>query len=300
MAHTEQISFADFRKRFVDESSCKNYLYKLRFPNGFVCPNCGCTLYSFVKRRGGKFQCRNCRKQTSLTAGTVMHKTHLSMTTWFWAIYLCARDKRGISATQLAAELELSYETAWYLLIRIRRAMSQRDCDYLLSGIVEMDDTYLDAAKEGSKRGRGTSKVNVMVAISKDEDGRPCFLKMKIIENLRGETVGAFAKENIKEGSTIQSDSYHSYKKPLSENYNHEFEVYDSNKDMLHWLHMVVGNAKAFILGTYHGNCRANLQAVLDEFCYRFNRRYAKNELFTRLLNAVSQSNTLGSAVTSR
>lgn len=100
--------------------------------------------------------------------------------------------------------------------------MSQRDCDYLLSGIVEMDDTYLGAAEEGGKRGRGTSKVSVMAALSKGDDGRPYFLIMKVMENLRGETVGAFAKKNIKEGSTIQSDSYHSYKKPLSENYNHE------------------------------------------------------------------------------
>jgi transposase-like protein len=122
-------------------------MFKLRFPKGFICPKCGNQTYSFLKSRG-LFQCSQCRRQTSLTSGTVMHKTHLPMTVWFWAIYLISKDKRGISATQLATELSLSYETAWYLLHRIRKAMSQRDMEYLLSGVVELDDTYLDPPKK--------------------------------------------------------------------------------------------------------------------------------------------------------
>jgi transposase-like protein len=299
MAHTERINFKEFRERFSDESACKNYLYQLRWPEGFTCPKCGRREFSFVKSRK-IFQCKQCRHQTSLTAGTVMHKTHLPMTIWFWAIYLTARDKRGVSATQLAAELEVSYETAWYLLLRIRTAMSQRDHDYMLSGIVELDDTYFGATEQGSKRGRGTSKINIMVAISKDEKGRPQYLKMKVIDNLQGVTIGAFAEVNIAQGSTIQSDAYRSYHKPLIGKYNHQYEVFDSNTDMLHWLHVIVGNAKAFLLGTYHGNCRANLQPFLDEFCYRFNRRGFKDELFSRLLHAVTRSNIVGSAVLSR
>jgi len=299
MAQTEKIGFKEFRERFSDESACKNYLYKLRWPAGFTCPKCGSHEFSFVKSRK-IFQCKKCRHQTSLTAGTVMHKTHLPLAIWFWAIYLTARDKRGISATQLAAELELAYETAWYLLRRIRSAMSQRDRDYLLSGIVELDDTYFGATVQGSKRGRGTSKTNIMVAISKDEKGRPQFLKMKVLDNLKGVTIGSFAKDNITLGSTIQSDAYHSYQKPLADGYTHQYEVYDSDSDMLHWLHMVVGNAKSFLLGTYHGNCRDNLQPFLDEFCYRFNRRGFKDELFSRLLHAVTKSNTLEAAVLNR
>jgi transposase-like protein len=223
-----------------------------------------------------------------------MHRTHLPLTIWFWAIYLTARDKRGISATQLAAELELSYETAWYLLHRIRKAMSQRDRDYLLSGIVELDDTYFGASEQGSKRGRGTSKTSILVAISKDDKGRPQYLKMQVIDNLKGETIGTFAKANIAPGATIQSDAYRSYHKPLVKDFNHQYDVFDSDTDMLHWLHMVVGNAKAFLLGTYHGNCRDYLQSFLDEFCYRFNSCWFKDELFSRLLHAVTQSHTWG------
>ena len=111
------------------------------------------------------------------------------------------------------------------------------------------------------------------------------------------QNLGRYPHSSIAVGSTIQSDGYHSYRKALANDYNHHYAVYDSNSDMLHWLHIIVGNAKAFILGTYHGNCKDNLQSFLDEFCYRFNRRHFKDELFTRLLNAVSHHYISGLAV---
>jgi transposase-like protein len=226
-----------------------------------------------------------------------MHKTHLPLTIWFWAIYRSSGDKRGISATQLAAELDLSYESAWYLLYRIRKAMGQREHNYFLSGITELDDTYYGGTVQGSKRGRGTDKMKIMVALSKSKDGRPKYLKMQVMDCLKGETVGTFAKANIEYGSAIQSDGYHSYRKPLADGYDHQFKLFDSNTEMLHWLHIVVGNMKTFLLGTYHGNCKKNLQMYLNEFCYRFNRRAFKDELFSRLLHAVTESNILGVAV---
>ena len=264
MAHTEKMSFKEFREKFSSESACKNYLYRVRWPEGYICPKCGCREFTLVKCRGGKFQCRSCRHQTTLTAGTVMHSTHLPMTTWFWAIYLVARDKRGISATQLAAEL---------------------------------DDFYFGGPDEGGKRGRGTGQSKIMIALSKSKDGKPLFVKMQVVDDLKVTTVGAFAHSSIAVGSTIQSDAYRSYRKPLAEDFDHQYSVYDSDSDMLHWLHMIIGNLKAFLLGTYHGNCNEYLQTYLDEFSYRFNRRNFKNELFTRLLNTVSQSNILGLTV---
>ena len=146
MAHAEKITFQEFRTRFSTEESCRAELFRLRFPNGFVCPKCGCTEYYPVRGRN-TFQCRACRRQTSVTAGTVMHRTHLPLTAWFWAIYLCATDKRGISAVQLSRTLNICYESAWYLLHRIRCAMAQRDENYALSGIVEMDDGYVVAGR---------------------------------------------------------------------------------------------------------------------------------------------------------
>ena len=131
MARAESITFQEFRTRFNTEDTCRAELFRLRYPNGFVCPKCGCTEYYSVRGRN-TFQCRACRHQTSITAGTVMHRTHLPLTVWFWAIYLCATDKRGISAVQLSRTLGICYESAWYLLLRIRAAMGQRDEKYVL------------------------------------------------------------------------------------------------------------------------------------------------------------------------
>ena len=109
MAAAERITFADFQERFKTEEQCRDYLFQQRFPNGFECPSCGAKEYYPIYRRN-LCQCKKCRKQTSVTAGTVMHRTHLSLVLWFWAIYLCVNDKRGISASQLSKMLEMGYE----------------------------------------------------------------------------------------------------------------------------------------------------------------------------------------------
>lgn len=295
MAIQEKMSFADFRKRFNSEVACRKYLYNLRWPDGFICPKCGGTsCYNIIGRQ--KYQCTQCRHQASVTSGTVMHRSKLSLQAWFWAIYLVSRDKRGYSAAQLAEELDIAYSSAWYLLHRIRSAMAERDSEYILSGIVELDDTYFGAPTEGGKRGRGTEKTIVMVALSKTNTGKPDYLKMAVVDNLKGITIGTFAKENITKGSIIQSDAYRSYKKPLADDFDHQFEVFDSSSDMLKWLHTLVGNAKAFVNGTFHGLGDKHLQCYLDEFCYRFNRRGFRKQIFPRLLCAVANSNILGYA----
>ena len=151
MARAESITFGEFRTRFSTEEACRAELFRLRFPNGFVCPKCGCTEYYPVRGRN-VFQCRACRHQTSVTAGTVMHRTHLPLTVWFWVIYLCVTDKRGISAVQLSRTLGICYESAWYLLHRIRAAMGKRDEKYELSGNVEVDDGCVGGATRNGRR----------------------------------------------------------------------------------------------------------------------------------------------------
>lgn len=121
-------------------------------------------------------------------------------------------------------------------------------------------------------------------------NNKPQFLRMQVVDNLKSDTIKDFADQLIDKGSTIQSDSYHSYRKPLSEDYKHEYQVFDAGSDLLKWLHMVIGNAKAFVLGTYHGLGEKHLQSYLDEFCYRLNRRFFQEELFPRLLVAVANS----------
>ena len=276
----------EFCETYSSETACREQLRQLRWPNGFVCPRCGCIEYYDIPTRN-KYQCKACRYQSSLTSETVMHRSHLPLKTWFWAIYLVASDKRGYSAVQLSRQLNLPYSTAWFLLHRIRDAMGQRDAEYLLSGLVELDDTYFGGPTSGGKRGRGTEKSKAMVAVSKDSEGKPQFLKMQVVPNLRSTTVGAFAQDNIQCGSSIQSDGLPSYRKPLAAGYAHRYEIYDPASGLLHWLHTIIGNAKAAVNGTFHGLGSKHLQLYLNEFCFRFNRRYFRGNLFLSLAHAV-------------
>ena len=288
MSQEKVIGFIEFQKKFSSEELCLKYLFGKRFPNGFICPICGCReCYQIASR--SLYQCKECRHQTSAMSGTIMHRSHLTLTVWFWAIYLVSKDKRGYSAAQLAKELDLSYKTSWYLLHRIRSAMSQQESKYYLSGIVELDDTYFGTAGRGGKRGRGTSKTKVVVAVSKTVEGKPKSIKMQVVSNLKGRTIRRFATEKVLPGTTIETDAFHSYRKPLSENFIHDFKVFDPAAGTLRWLHTMIGNAKAFVTGTFHGLDGKCLQCYLDEFCYRFNRRY-QNDIFSCLLNAVANS----------
>ena len=232
MAHAENITFEEFRTRFSTEESCRAELFRLRFPNGFFCPKCGCTEYYPVRGRNA-FQCRACRHQTSVTAGTVMHRTHLPLTVWFWAIYLCATDKRGISAVQR----------------------------------------------------RGTDKAKIVVALSKTENGAALFTRMQVVEDVTGGTLQQVVDETVAPGSKIECDGYRSYRNLTG--ITLDAKTYEPGD--LHWLHKAISNLKAFLLGTYHGRC-TQLQAYLDEFCFRFNRRKTGDQIFLRLARAVAAS----------
>ena len=280
----KRISYKKCTEQYATEEICRDTLARHRWKNGFVCPKCGNTRH--YKLKNGLYQCIDCHHQTSVTAGTFMHRSHVPLTSWFQAIYLVTQDKRGISATQLAFMIGVNYKTAWLMLKRIRAAMCQRDACYLLNGIVEMDDAYIGSSTKGKKRGRGTEKANFFVALSLDEEGRPKYLKMDVAENLQQKSVRAFAERSIEAGSTVKSDGYRSYI-PALEAFDHQHKKYDPSSGMLRWLHTIIGNAKDAILGTYHGLPTKYLHLYLGEQCYRFNRRNFGASLFDRLLIAL-------------
>jgi len=288
MSKQERFGLIKFMQRFGTEQACREYLVSRRWPNGFVCPKCGKQHgYTLAK---GHVQCSCCRYQASVTAGTVMQRSHLPLTKWFLAFYFMSQDKRGISAVQLCRQLDVTYKTAWYLLTRIRRAMGQRNSRYLLTGIVEFDDAYFGGPTVGKKRGRGTEKTKVFVAVSLKDDEKPMHLCMQLTKNLKQARVKRFANEHIQKGSTIRADAYRSYPPALTRDYSLKVQPYDPKTSELHWLHTLVSNAKAFILGTYHGLPNKNLQFYLDEFCFRFSRRFFFGQLFDRLAFAVASS----------
>ena len=290
MSKKKMLSFTQFIKRFPNEKACVEYLYSVKWPQGFECPVCGCR-HGYTLKNRRQYQCARCRHQASLTANTVMHRSHLPLTKWFWAIYLAACDKRGISALALAGKIEVCYETAWNLLRRIRAAMEMRDEHYVLQGIVEFDDSYFGAGKKGNipgKGGRARGNQAVFVAVSKDEKGNPAYLRMQLTPNVQSTSIEAFARSRIAFASTVQTDGFNAYRTPLAKRYNHEWEVFNPDGELLKWLHHMIGNAKTFINGTYHGTSTKHLQMYLSEFCYRFNRRKMGGAIFDRLLVAIA------------
>lgn len=290
MPKKKMLSFTQFIKRFPNEKACAEYLYGVKWPQGFECPICGCR-HGYALKNRRQYQCANCRHQTSLTANTIMHRSHLPLTKWFWAIYLVACDKRGISALALAGKIEVCYETAWNMLRRIRAAMEMREEHYVLQGIVEFDDSYFGAGKKGNipgQGGRARGNQAVFVAVSKDEKGNPTYLRMQLTPNVQSVSIDGFAQNRIAYGSTVQTDGFNAYRKPLAKRYNHEWEVFNPDGELLKWLHHMIGNAKTFINGTYHGTSTKHLQMYLSEFCYRFNRRKMGGAIFDRLLVAIA------------
>lgn len=286
MSKAESISLLQFQKEFGTEEDCSSYLMYKRWKEGFSCPKCGHHEYYSITTRH-LLECRACHHQTSVTAGTLFHKTKLPLTTWFWAIYLVAHDKRGKSALSLSDILGLNYRTALRVMRKIRCAMKERDALYLLSGVVEMDDAYFGAPRQG-KDGRGTDKAKAVIALSKDEHNHPAFLRMEVIDQVSIEEIKRVTQACVKPGSKIVSDGHRSYKPLADMGYSQESKSYykEDPEDFLKMLHIVIGNVKAYIQGTYHGLGSKHLQSYFDEFCFRFNRRFHPNQIFDRLLNA--------------
>jgi len=286
----EKMSLLDFQRRFPDERQCYEYLARIRFPGGFACPQCGSPAAVLMEKRS-LWQCRSCRHQVSVTAGTIFHRTRTPLLVWFWAIFLVAIDKRGHSALQLSRELSVPYDRSWLMLHKIRAAMGCRDAVYKLDGIVEIDETYIGAPDEG-RRGRGTRRVKALVALGLTADGKPRFVKMQTAKRLDARTVESFATAHITLGTMIRTDGLNIYNGLRELGFVHNATVAPgkTKDDVLHWTHTAISNAKTFIAGTFHGLEGMHIQCYLDEFCYRFNRRHRETELFDRLLFACAST----------
>ncbi len=283
MAHCEPMNLIEFQERFPDNEACENFLFDARWPDGFHCPKCGHDDLYFHSTRQ-LLQCTNpdCRHQTSLTAGTIMHKTRTSLHKWFWAIFLCSRDKRGISALALSKQIGVSHWVAWSMLQKIREAMINRDSRYMLERLIETDDAFIGGP--GGKPGRGTKKAKIVVSASVTEEGKPQFAKMEVVDDHSQASLLAHVQKAITDGSEITTDGFSGYNNLNKEGYTHKVV---SSPELLPWAHVLISNAKTFILGTYHGVSNKHLRRYLAEYCYRFNRRFWEPQLFGRLLNAV-------------
>jgi transposase-like protein len=276
-------SLLQFQKQFSDEGVCFKYLYQIRWPNGWMCPECQAKKCFYIKSRK-LYECSECRYQASVTAGTVFHKTRTPLYIWFWAIFLVTSDKRGISALGLSKMLGIPQKRAWLMLQKIRKAMAHRDERYQLAGLVELDESFFGATKEGGSRGRGTAKTKVLVGLSLNNSGNPCYLRFKVLPRINRNTLDPIIEKLIIPGAIVKTDGLRSYMSLAQKGYQHE-RIIASKSDILEhmrWLHTMVSNAKALIGGTFHGLDSKYLQSYLDEFGYRFNRRHMLDRIFER------------------
>jgi len=285
-----QFSLAEFMERFSTEEECERELYRQKWQNGFACPKCGHNEHFITRtRRLPLYGCKACRHQTTVTVGTVMEKSTTPLCKWFIAIYMMSNDKRGVSAKQLQRDLKVAYQTAWSMSHKIKEAIKQGESG-MLGGIVQLDEIYVGGGKKGGKRGRGTKKTKVIIAVSQDKDGKPQRAKCQAVPNLRRKTVNKFVDQNIAHGTKIRTDKYKIYEK-LPDGYLHDAMQSTLESEHLRWLHVIASNLKSFIQGTFHGLDSIHLQRYLDEFTWRFGRRYSRGNQFFSLLRTCASTN---------
>lgn len=282
----------EFEAQFSTDAACREYLFALRWPEGFRCPRCG---HGRAWPTGtGRFECAACAYQASVIVGTIFQDTHLPLTLWFRAIWSVTSPKTGASALGVQQALGLgSYKTAWTWLHKLRRAMVRPERDQL-SGRVEVDEAFFGGLEEGHF-GRGQpTKAQIVVGAEEVGAGigriRMCRINTATAENLH-----AFITGNIRTGSVIHTDGWAGYKGIETKGYLHEVTVRgkrrQSASELMPRAHLVISLLKRWLLGTHQGAIGHDyLDYYLDEFTFRFNRRTSRHrgKLFRRLLeNAV-------------
>ena len=277
----------ELERRFSTETACRDYLIRLRWPEGFACPRCGSRTYWLTKR--GLLMCRECEHQASVTAGTIFQDSHKPLMLWFRAIWWVTSQKTGASALGLQRVLGLgSYRTAWAWLHKLRRAMVRPGRDRL-SGRVEVDETYIGGPEPGSRGRKAGKKALVLIAAEKDGDGIGR-IRMGRVPDGSKRSLHGFVTAAVEPGSVVHTDSWRGYAKLEKKGYRHdvsELKIRKLGEDLLPRVHRVASLLKRWLLGTHQGAVRpSHLDYYLDEFTFRFNRRTSRyrGKLFYRLI----------------
>ena len=281
-------SYGDLLAWFPDDEACLDYLDWLRWPNGFVCLLCGSEGW---RLNDGRYDCSNCTFRSSVTAGTIFHRTRTPLSVWFASAWHMTSGKNGIAAKTLHRQLKFgSYQTAWTMLHRYRKAMVRPGRDRL-SGQVEVDETFIGGARKG-KRGRGAEgKTLVVIAVETLIPKGFGRYRLQIVPNAEATTLQSFLRDYVEPGSNIVTDGWRSYPRAIGKDYHHTpHSIKGSDSDahsLLPGVHRVSSLVKRWLLGTHQGAVEDDhLQGYLDEFAFRFNRRHSefRGLLFRRLL----------------
>lgn len=276
----------EFEKQFATEEACKLYLEQLRWPEGFACPRCGGR--EAWKTGRGLWLCVRCRRQTSVTVGTIFERSRLPLLLWFRAMWHVTNQKNGASALTIQRLLGLgSYQTAWAWLHKLRRAMVRPGRDRL-EGLVEVDESYIGGERPG-KRGRGArGKALVLLAVQLQRGNQIGRIRLAQVSDASGPSLLAAIQAMVMPGSEVKTDGCDGYNDLLRKGYRHLMVRQSAavGDDLLPACHRVASLLKRWLLGTHQGAVRhTHLGYYLDEFTFRFNRRgsASRGKLFYRL-----------------
>lgn len=308
------MNLLNFVEQYPDEVSCRLKFKEYRDKQGVVCPHCGHTEH-YWKKDKESYQCKQCGKRQSLRANTVMHGSKLPFRYWFIAIHLATSTKKAFSSKELQRQLgHKRYEPIWTLNHKIRTIMGERDDLYTLSGVIELDEGFFSTEIDDEEKtnplkpGRGSQKKSKVLVMAESipvegettKTGKPRkvgYLKMKVIDNLKSGTITPVVENTVSEDAVIDSDDSTSYVKLKDIVKEHRPQVIPKQDigKVLPWVHIAISNAKRMLLDIYHDIKPEYLQSYLNEFCYKFNRRYFGENLFDRLMiAAVSYKNSFG------
>ena len=286
-------SLGEFMAWFRTDADCLDYLEWLRWPDGFVCPYC-------AERGGwrlgdGRFECAVCHCRASVTAGTIFDRTRTPLTVWFMACWMFSTQKDGVSAQSLQRSLEIgSYQTAWAMLHRLRSVLIRPGRERL-SGIVEVDETFIGGEEPWLRGGRARGKKSlVVVAVELKEPKGYGRCRMTIVPDASGPSLHTMIADHVEPGTRVITDGWQGYRRIDKLGYTHDRRSQraalargDDPAELLPGVHRVASLAKRWLLGTHQGSVdQAHLQSYLDEFVFRFNRRTSRSRglVFYRVL----------------
>ena len=263
----------DFQKQFKNDDDCLSYIFNHRFPN----------LKGYYKVVGRRSYADRHGNQIYPTAGMIFHKSPTSLKSWFYAIFLMSQSKNGVSAKELERHLGVTYKCAWRIQKQIRAIMKQGKSP--LSGIVEVDETYVGGKRKGT-RGRGAEgKTPIVGMVQRDSD-----LKASVVDNVKSSTILPMINENVKKGTRLMTDEFKSYRRARFYGFKHEtvehgIKEYVRGNNHTNTIEGFWSQLKRSIKGTYHHVSRKHLQSYVDEFAFRYNRRKSETPMFSHLLN---------------
>jgi len=283
---------SEFQAWFDTDAACVRYLVESRWPEGYRCPRCEHSeAYELSSR--GLLKCRKCGYQVSVTAGTVLHGTHLPIRQWFWAAYLVATYTPGISAVQLQRQLGLKrYEAAWAMLQKLRRAMVRPERDRIV-GPVEVDDSYVGGLERGRAGGRVRDSSKAIVVAAVEIRGRGSGrIRLGVVNDVSGDSLVGFGQSAVAPGSTVFTDGWMGYVPLKAKGYDHRPKTQGAAENaakLLPRVHRAFANLKTWLSGTHHGVGRKHLPHYLNEYVFRFNRRRTPMAAFQTLLGLTGQ-----------